>query len=478
MKTLVQRQAFAWWLSILALVLVATACGRSALDTPTAMPTVDTGAIIDAVLAKVEAQMAAQAVTPEATLDPNQIREAVLEEVDVRLAAQAVTPIPTLDTVELREGVLTEVEALLAERATTPVPTVDPIEIADAVLEKVEPELEQLRDTVSVVSENAATALAGANMEDALINLYKQANPAVVFIIVPLAGSSGSGFVYSSDGHIVTNNHVVAAGTDFEVVFADGQRRSAELVGADVDSDLAVIQVDDLPDGIEPLPLAAPEDADVGQFVVAIGNPFGEQGSMSLGIISGLGRSLPSERADTSGSYSLPRVIQTDAPINPGNSGGPLLNLSGEVIGVNSAIATRTGTNSGVGFSIPVAAVRQIVPSLVLNGEYDYPYMGAGFTSELTLDDQSAFGLPQANGAYVINLIPGSPAAVAGLIAADHNTGRGGDLIVKIDDQEINDFADLNGYLVFHTKVGQTIEINVLRDGELMVVPLTLGSRP
>ena len=284
--------------------------------------------------------------------------------------------------------------------------------------------------------------------------------------------------MYSNEGHIVTNNHVVENSNDFEVVFADGERRSAELVGADVDSDLAVIQVDELPDGIEPLPLAPPDSASVGQFVVAIGNPFGEQGSMSLGIISGLGRSLPSQRAGTSGSYSLPQVIQTDAPINPGNSGGPLLNLTGEVVGVNSAIATRTGTNSGVGFSIPVAAVRQIVPSLVIKGEYDYPYLGAGFASDITLDDQATLGLPQAKGAYIISLTQGGPAALAGLIAADPNTGRGGDLIVKIDDQETNDFADLNAYLVFHTRVEQTIQISVLRDGELVVVPLTLGFRP
>jgi 2-alkenal reductase len=200
---------------------------------------------------------------------------------------------------------------------------------------------------------------------------------------------------------------------------------------------------------------------------------------MSLGIVSGLGRSLPSQRGTyTSSSYSLPQVIQTDAPINPGNSGGPLLNLEGEVVGVNAAIATTTGTNSGVGFSIPVAAVRLVVPSLIEKGRYDYPYMGAAFDSEISLSEQELFGLPQAMGAYVVNVTPNSPADNAGLEAADPRTGEGGDLIVALDDQPVDDFSDLNSYLVFHTTVGQTIEMTVLRDGETTTLQLTLGARP
>jgi 2-alkenal reductase len=299
-----------------------------------------------------------------------------------------------------------------------------------------------------------------------------------VYIVVQFVGS-GSGFVYSQDGHIVTNSHVVAEGGGIEVVFADGERRRAELVGSDADSDLAVIQVDDLPEGVQPLPLADPDSLRVGQFVVAIGNPFGEQGSMSLGIISGLGRSLPSQRERISGStYSLPQVIQTDAPINPGNSGGPLLDLHGEVVGVNAAIVSLTGTNSGVGYSIPVIAVRQFVPSLIERGSYAYPYLGARFASEITLDDQTALRLPQTKGAYVVEVTPGSPAAEAGLVAADSRTRRGGDLIVAIDSQEINDFSDLNSYLVFHTRVGQTIEITALREGEPITLSLALSARP
>jgi 2-alkenal reductase len=315
-------------------------------------------------------------------------------------------------------------------------------------------------------------------LQESLTHVYEQANPSVVYIIVPSLGS-GSGFVYSEDGYIVTNNHVVAGGSDFEMVFSSGQRKTAELVGADIDSDLAVLKVDELPDGVEPLQLADSETLKVGEFVVAIGNPFGEQGSMSLGIISALGRSLPSQRdLGTGSSYSLPQVIQTDAPINPGNSGGPLLNLAGEVIGVNSAIASTTGTNSGVGFSIPVQAVRQIIPSLIADGGYVYPYMGAGFDDEVSLSEQTAYGLSQTLGAYIVSVTPGSPADRAGLIAASNTTGRGGDLIVAIDGQAINNFSDLNSYLVFHTTAGQTIELTVLRNGAEIVLSLTLGNRP
>jgi 2-alkenal reductase len=357
--------------------------------------------------------------------------------------------------------------------------TVDTQAITQAVLAEVEARLAQAEDeTVPVAYDNAAAAIAGESLEESLIRVYQQANPAVVYIIVS-SSSSGSGFVYSDEGYIVTNNHVVSGGRSFEVVFANGERRSAELIGADADSDLAVIQVDDLPAGVEPLPLAEPDSLQVGQFVVAIGNPFGEQGSMSLGIVSALGRSLPSQRASRSGStYSLPQVIQTDAPINPGNSGGPLLNLNGEVVGVNAAIASATGTNSGVGFSIPVAAVRRVIPSLIEDGAYAYSYMGVSFDAEVSLDEQSTYNLPQTQGAYVISVTRGGPAAQAGLIAANQNTGRGGDLVIAIDGQPVNNFDDLNSYLVFHTSVGQTVELTVLRDGETVVLPLTLGARP
>jgi 2-alkenal reductase len=379
-------------------------------------------------------------------------------------------PVATVDTDKIVADVLAEVEARLTQQTPTLVPTVDANAIATTVLSEVESQLAEESKQVPVAYNNSS-------LQETLINLYQRANPAVVYIIVP--SGSGSGFVYNVEGYIVTNNHVVQGERSYEVVFANGERRGAELVGADADSDLAVLRVDQLPEGVEPLPLAPADNLQVGQFVVAIGNPFGEQGSMSLGIVSGLDRSLRSQRGSALGSsYSLPEVIQTDAPINPGNSGGPLLNLDGQVVGVNSAIASTTGTNSGVGFSIPVAAVRQVVPSLVKNGVYVYSYMGAGFDNEITLDEQSAFDLVQTQGAYVVSVTAGSPADKAGLIPANSNTGQGGDLVVEIDGRQIKDFSDLNSYLVFHTTVGQTIEVTVLRGGELVVLPLTLGERP
>ncbi len=327
--------------------------------------------------------------------------------------------------------------------------------------------------------QNPAPALSVDGLEVRLMDLYQRVNPSVVFVLVPPFGS-GSGFVFSNEGHIVTNNHVVEDGNNYEVVFSNGERRRASLVGADLDSDLAVIKVDDLPEGVQALPLAEPNSVKVGQFAVAIGNPFGEQGSMTLGIVSGLGRSLPSQRGGEGirSTYSLPEVIQTDAPINPGNSGGPLLNLNGEVIGVNAAIASGTGVGSGVGFSIPVAAVRQVAPRLVEEGEYRYAFLGASFDGEISLDELRLYDLDQTRGAYVLGLADNGPADQAGLIAANPSNGRGGDLIVAIDGQAISNFDDLNRYLVFNTQPGDVIDITVVRDGQTVSLPLELGTRP
>jgi 2-alkenal reductase len=329
-------------------------------------------------------------------------------------------------------------------------------------------------------------------LEDTLVALYKQVNPSVVYIVVTTtsnsgygqfgyseSGGSGSGFVYSDEGYIVTNSHVVTAGDTYEVVFSNGDRQSAELVGYDLDSDLAVLKVASLPDGVGPVTLGDSDAVEVGQFAVAIGSPFGEQGTMSLGIISGLERSLSSQRTTTTGStYSLPQVIQTDTAINPGNSGGPLLNLDGEVIGINAAIASTSGTGSGVGFSIPVNIVKRVVPSLIEDGEMTYSYVGASFDGEISLSDLDLYGISQTQGAYVVSVTPGSPADKAGLVAANQQTGQGGDLVTAIDGYEIQDFSDLNTYLVMETEPGQTVELTVLRGDETVTLSLTLGVRP
>ena len=388
--------------------------------------------------------------------------------------------------------------AVLALTACAPPITTEPTAIATRevikpVSEDREVDLVPKQDTSDPeIETKTPAALTSAragdaeNLQDRLTALYHETNPSVVFIIVSDGGTSatvgmgsGTGWVYGTDGTIVTNNHVVDAGTYYEIVFPNGDRMEADLIGADPDSDLAVLKVEALPEGVEPLSLGDSESLEVGQFAIAIGNPFGEQSSMSWGIISGLDRSLPSQRATASGStYSLPAVIQTDAPINPGNSGGPLLNLEGEVIGVNAAIASTTGANSGVGFSIPVNVVKRVIPSLIDEGEVAYPYMGVSFDGEISLPELELYGISQTQGAYVIDVLPGSPADDADLIGANPETGRGGDLIVAIDDRPITDFSDLNSFLVLEAKVGQTVDVTVLRDGETLNLPLTLGARP
>lgn len=361
-------------------------------------------------------------------------------------------------------------------------PEVETEPVVDAAVATVQAQLPD-DETQPAISSPSTTISVDTDLEAALVTLYERANPAVVFVITgqeTIDLGSGSGFLFDSQGHIVTNNHVVADGEAFEVEFPNGVRRRAELAGTDVDSDLAVLKIDDPPAGVEPLPLADFDSLRVGQFVAAIGNPFAEQGSLSFGIISGLGRSIVSQRlAESGGFYSLPEVIQTDAPINPGNSGGPLLNLQGEVVGVNSSIRSTTGVNSGVGFAIPVAAIRRIVPQLIENGSYVYPFMGIGSSGgEIDLDRQEALNLPQASGVYVTSVTPNSPADEAGIVAAPGADAPGGDLIIGIDDREVQEFTDLISYLVFETEVGQTVDLTIIRDGETITVPLTLGERP
>jgi len=350
----------------------------------------------------------------------------------------------------------------------------------------------------NAVPANTVQTLVTTDLETALTSLYQHANPAVVYILT--GSGSGSGFLYDEDEHIVTNNHVVSGSQQVEVVFASGERSMAEVIGTDADSDLAVLKVKDMPQDIDPLPLGDLDKVQVGQIVIAIGNPYGEQGSMSMGIVSGKGRSLTTTRdqeqfgggqqdpfgqtpggqspRSMSSGYSLPEVIQTDVALNPGNSGGPLLNLSGEVVGVNSAIATTSGSNSGVGFSIPVNAVKRIIPELIAKGKYIYSYVGAAFDSEVSLDEKETYDLSQTQGAYIIQVVSGGPADQAGLQAADPQTGRGGDLIIAIDGVQITDFGDLNSYLVFNTSPGQTIQLTILRDGKQIELPFTLGARP
>jgi len=339
-------------------------------------------------------------------------------------------------------------------------------------------------EVVNASAPAQTTEVVTANLENKFIDIYNRVNPAVVHIFVfdddGIFLGTGSGFVIDQNGNIVTNNHVVADGDEFEVVFASGERSRADLAGADVDSDLAVIQANSMPSDTPPVPLGNSSNLQVGQFVVAIGNPFGEAGSMSIGVISGLGRTIDSQRVVAGGNFSIPQVIQTDAAINPGNSGGPLLNLNGEVIGVNSAILSTTGANTGVGFSIPVNAVRNIAPALIAEGEYSYPYIGISMWPQpFTLRQLETLDLPP-NGVFVTGVTEGTPADKAGLVG--HNLSLSltpdGDYITAINGQPVRDSDDLLSYLVFETTVGETVELTVIRDGEEIKLPLTLGERP
>jgi 2-alkenal reductase len=323
--------------------------------------------------------------------------------------------------------------------------------------------------------------------DELLTALYERVNPGVVSIqvLTEVGGGQGSGFVYDSLGHVVTNLHVVDGATSIEVHFSSGFKARGELVGTDSDSDLAVIKVDAPDDELAPLPMGDGEALRIGQTVIAIGNPFGLSGTMTTGIVSAKDRTLDSLReSPTGGFFSSGAVIQTDAAINPGNSGGPLLNLAGEVVGVNRAIRTDSTTengdpaNSGIGFAINVDIVKRVVPALIETGRYDYPYLGIACLPELSLAAQEALELPQATGAYITDVRPNSPSAKAGLRAANAESGQGGDLIVAVDGRKVRIFGDLLTYLMTQKSPGDTIILTIIRDGEQEEVSLELGERP
>jgi 2-alkenal reductase len=320
-----------------------------------------------------------------------------------------------------------------------------------------------------------------------LIALYHKLDPAVVAIrVLDSQGDVGlgSGFVIDTDGHIVTNAHVVQGATEIEVDFANGMKVRGEVLGTDATADLAVVRVNVPADQLTPVTLGDSDLVQVGERVVAIGNPFGLNGTMTIGIVSGLGRTLTAQAtAPGGGSFSAPDIIQTDAAINPGNSGGPLINMQGEVIGVNKALVSDTGVNSGIGFAVASNTVRRIAPALIKDGKFVYPYLGITSTDELSLADVEALKLPRSTGVYVTSVTPDGPAEKAGLRVGTQPTSitglfAGGDLIVAIDGRPVNVFADLLSYLVNHASVGQTVKLTVLRDGTQQDINLTLGARP
>lgn len=329
-----------------------------------------------------------------------------------------------------------------------------------------------------------------AIQEEGLVALYERVIPGVVAIRNLDAASLGSGFVVDREGHVVTNYHVVQDTQRVEVDFTSGYKAYGTVIATDLDSDLAVIKVDAPAEELHPLPLGDSDQLKVGQTVVAIGNPFGLSGTMTVGIISALGRTLESERAAPGGAFfSAGDIIQTDAAINPGNSGGPLFNLRGEVIGVNRAIRTTNFTttgeplNSGIGFAISINIVRRVLPVLIQTGHYDYPYLGISAIPELNLAAIEALGLKSFTGAYVTQVVPGSPADKAGLRGGDQPTSiqgleAGGDLIVAIDGREVKRFDDLLRYLLNNKSPGDTVILTVLRGDQKVDISVTLGKRP
>jgi S1-C subfamily serine protease len=386
----------------------------------------------------------------------------------ILLACQAITNTPSiLISTEPPQPTLTSV--------TEPVIIASPV-IADPQTQVTEPNIIQNSDL----------------NESILVDIYERSNPGVVAIqvLTETGDGLGSGFVIDKDGHIITNFHVIDGVSDLEVDFPSGFKVRGEVIGTDKDSDLAVIKVDAPAEELHPLPLGDSSEIKVGQPVVAIGSPFRFNGTMTTGIISSLGRTLTSLNEAPGGSFfTAGDIIQTDAAINPGNSGGPLLNLEGEVVGVNRAIETyninsqEDPLNSGIGFAIAINTVKRVAPLLISEGSYDYPYLGISSLNEISLLQQEALQLPQATGVYVTSVTPDSPADRAGIRGGSNPTEffnllSGGDLIIAIDGQPTQTFSELLSYLMQEKSPGDAITFTILRDNQAIEVELILGKRP
>jgi 2-alkenal reductase len=345
--------------------------------------------------------------------------------------------------------------------------------------------------TASPLSGNPAiTSPQDANLEA----LYKQTIPGVVAIQVTTAqgGGLGSGFVYDSKGDVITNFHVVDGATAVEVDFSSGFKARGTVIGVDKDSDIAVVKVDAPSAELHPLTLGDSSTLQVGQSVIAIGNPFGLNGTMTVGIVSALGRTQASEHTITGGgSFSAADIIQTDAAVNPGNSGGPLLDTNGEVVGINRAIVTDSSTasgqptNSGIAFAISINIIKRVTPFLIKDGAYDYPYMGISFFPDqlMSLDVIEALGLKSYTGAYVVDVTKGGPADKAGIHAGNKPTSidallAGGDLVTAIDGKSVRTFDELISYLVTNKSPGDSVVLTVVRDGQSQDITIKLEARP
>ncbi len=343
----------------------------------------------------------------------------------------------------------------------------------------------------------AASVIAEADAEYLLLtNIYERVSPSVVSIEVVATALNeverGSGFIYDRNGHIITNAHVVNQADEISVTFNDGYVADAQIVGVDVFSDLAVIKVETNAERLIPLVLADSDAVRVGERAIAIGNPFGLSSSLTVGIVSGLGRQLPSATlvdANAIPGFQNPRIIQVDTDINPGNSGGPLLNSQGEVIGVNTAIRTDSGIFQGVGFAVPSNTARRVVPELIENGEVVYSWLGistdAGEDGFGVAGLAEALELPVNAGVLIRSVSPDSPASEAGLqggtterVVRGRRICTGGDIVVAVNGTYVNDMNELLAYLVVNTIPGDTITLLVVRNSETFEIPVALRERP
>ena len=318
-----------------------------------------------------------------------------------------------------------------------------------------------------------------------LMEIFEKTEASVVQVNVRSAdgrimpGNMGSGFVYSDDGYIITNNHVIDNAEKVTITFLDGESYIAQIIGTDSDLDLAVLKVQTGSTYLQPIPIGDSSKLKVGQEIAAIGNPFGLSGSMTSGIISQMGRLLPQDSG-----YSIPDVIQTDAAINPGNSGGPLLNMRGEVVGINTAIQSATGEFTGVGFAVPSNTVKKVIPVLIEDGIFHHPWMGIS-GSDVDPDLAKVRELNSSKGFLIATVVEGSPAEYAGLqgvTITKEIDGReyplDGDIILKIDDVVVRKISDILVYLQREKSIGDEMIMTINRDGILIEKVLVLGERP